>query len=234
MKLDKVVVPFQYTMIGVIQMRIDVDQLMKADTLVYKHTQTNLEKNMELYCKYGVFALATQNGKFVGSAMLLGTTKLNKKSFKGLKTSLFKKDVNVQLYFVRPTFIINNCTLDESFTVVNKKVRFKGTVNAKIELAHAEKFVNFVKEFSANKSGVIVTEADFAGFLIATALNEMAAKGELRTFKYENNAHGGRTHESYLGNLAFRVYFADDKINRYGAVGLRARSIQVEAKEVSY
>lgn len=215
-------------------MRIDVEQLMKADTLVYKHTQTNLEKNAELYSKYGVFALATQNGKFVGSTMVFGTRKLNKKSFSGLKTSLFKKDVNVQLYFVRPTFIINNCTLDESFTVGNKKAHFKGTVNAKVELANAEKFVNFVKEFSADKSGVIVTEADFGGFIIGAALNEMITEGKVRTFKYENNIHGGITRETYLGQLAFRVYFADDKINRYGAIGLRARSIEVDPREVSY
>lgn len=213
--------------------RIDVEQLMKVDTLVYKHTQTNLEKNVEIYSKYGVFALAVQNGKFVSHAMILGTTKLNKKTFKGLKTSLFKKDVNVQLYFVRPTFIID-CALDDTYKAAEKNVRFKGKIKAKLELADPQKFVNFVQQFSANSSGIIVTEADFGGFIIAAAFNEMIPAGSAHRFKYENNIHGGITRETYLGQLSFRVYFAAEKINRYTAVGLRARSIEVDPKEVSY
>ena len=212
-------------------MRIDIDQLMNADTLVYKHTQTNLEKNAELYSKYGVFALATQNGKFVGSTMVLGTKKLNKKSFSGLKTSLFKKDVNVQLYFVRPTFLINICAVNGSYAAGDKTAQFKGVINAKVELSNPEKFVNFVQQFAADKSGIIISERDFAGFIIGAALSEMIPGNQIRPFKPEN---GNRTHDMYRGNLALRVYFGADKVNRYGAIGLRARSVEIDAVELSY
>lgn len=213
--------------------RIDIDQLMRVDTLVYKHSQTNLEKNVELYCKYGVFAIAEQNGKFVSCAMIMGTQKLNKKTFKGLKTSLFKKDVNVQLYFVRPTFIIDS-TLDDNYQAAGKNVHFKGKLNAKVELADPAKFLNFVQKFSSNRSGIIVNEADFAGFIIGAAFNEMIPAGSAHKFKYEKNMYGGITRETYLGQLSFRVYFAPEKINRYTAIGLKTRSIEVDPKEVSY
>ena len=213
--------------------RIDIDSLTKADTLVYKYTQTNLEKNMEIYSKYGYFVIAVQNGKYAGHAMALGTTKLGKKAFKGLKTSLFKKDVNVQLYFVRPTFMTNSAFIDE-YQIGTKKARFKGQVNAKVELSDAEKFARFVGDFAAKRTGAVLNEAEFASFIIGAALTEMIPAGSIRPFVYETNVHGGGNREALAANVVFRVYFKPEKINRYTAIGLRARSIEVDAKELSF
>lgn len=214
--------------------RTEIDKLMKADTLVYKLPETKLEKNMELYDKYGVFAIAVQNGKYVGHTMLLGTRKLNKKSFSGLKTSLFKKEVNVQLYFVRPTFIIE-CNLNSTFDAAGKPAHFKGKVNAKLELSDPAKFANFVEQFASDRKGIIVTEADMGGFIIGAALTEMIPAGKVRAFKPgDPNVHGGRTHETYMGQLVFRTYFRAENVNRYTAIGLKARSIEVEPIELSF
>ena len=213
--------------------RIDVDKLMKADTLVYKHTQTNLEKNVELYCKYGVFAIAVQDGKYAGCTMVAGTKALNKKNFEGLKTSLFKKEVNVQLYFVCPTFIID-CALDDTYAVAGKNVRFKGKINAKLELADPVRFVNFVQDFSKNRSGIILTEENVGSFIITAMFDELIPKNAVHRFVYEKNEHGGITRETYLGQLMFRSYFNEKDINRYTSIGLRERSITVDAKEVTY
>ena len=213
--------------------RIDIDSLTKADTLVYKYSQTNLEKNMEIYSKYGYFVIAEQNGKYAGHTMALGTTKLNKKAFKGLKTSLFKKDVNVQLYFVRPTFMIN-CALDYDVVAAAKNAHFRGAVDAKLELSDPEKLLRFVQRMGIKESGVIFNEATFAGFLIGSALDEMISKGSIHPFVHVTNIHGGGNREAYVANLAFRVYFKPEKINRYASIGLRARSIEVDAKELAY
>ena len=62
----------------------------------------------------------------------------------------------------------------------------------------------------------------------------MIPAGSAHKFKYEKNMYGGITRETYLGQLSFRVYFAPEKINRYTAIGLKTRSIEVDPKEVSY
>ena len=204
--------------------RIDLDQFMKADTLVYKYAQTNLEKNMELYSKYGYFVIAVQNGKYAGHAMVLGTRKLNKKSFSGLKTSLFKKDVNVQLYFVRATFAAN-CAVDDRYDIGSKKAHFKGQVNVKLELADAAKFAKFTEDFAAKRTCAVLDEAEFASFIIGAALTEMIPAGSIHPFVYEKNIYGGGNREAYVANLSLRVYFKPEKFNRYTGIGLRARSI---------
>ena len=50
---------------GIIIMRIDVTSKMNISDLVYKHPETKLEKNMELYSKENLVAVVYQNGKFV-------------------------------------------------------------------------------------------------------------------------------------------------------------------------
>ena len=124
-------------------MKIDVRDKMNINALVYKHPETNLEKNAELCSNEVVAAVVYQNGKFIDFTYIHGSTKLNKKNFKGLKTSLFKKDVNAEIYFVRPDINVTFHS-DNDYDVEGKAAHFVGDLNASLSISNIQKYMEFV------------------------------------------------------------------------------------------
>jgi len=208
-------------------MRIDVTTKMNTSDLVYKHPETKLEKNMELYSNDEIAAVVYQNGKFVNYAIFRGTKKLSKKNFKGLKASLFKKDINAEIYFVRPDINVIFHS-DNDYDVEGKAAHFVGDLKAALSVNNMQKYVEFIRRFSGSNTGVLFAKPEFGGFLIGTMVNDLILKEGMRPFNAE------RTHESYMGNLKFKVYLKEEKIDRYYSIGLKARSIEVKPIELRF
>ena len=218
-------------------MRIEINENvlgLKTGILAYKHPETKLEKGMEFYSRdIDTIAVVYQNGKFAGAHEFRYSAKLDKKNFKGLKTSLFKKEIDAELYFIRPSTYIR-VDIDDYFDAAGKKVHFIGEVEAQLAISDAQKYVDFIRAFSGDKTGPLFGRADMAGFIIGAAAQDMITSKTARIFRYEPNQNGGRTHDAYMGKLAFDVYFKKEKINRYKSIGLTADSIKVDPKEFLY
>lgn len=218
-------------------MRIEVTEKVlgiASGILAYKHPETKLEKGMEFYSRdVDTIAVIYQNGKFAGAKEFRYSIKLDKKNFKGLKTSLFKKDIDAELYFIRPSTFIRFDS-DDYYDAAGKKVHFVGELETNLEVSDVQKYMHFVRTFSEGKTGPLLTRADMAAFIITTTAQDMITSGAARPFRYEPDKNGGRTHESYMGKLAFNAYFKDGKTNRYDAIGLKVNSIKIDPKEFIY
>ena len=117
---------------------------------------------------------------------------------------------------------------DNDYDVEGKTAHFVGDLKASLSVNNMQKYLDFVRKFSGNKTGVLFRKPEFGGFLIGTMLCDLILKEGIRPF------NAGRTHESYMGTLKFRVYLKEEKINRYYSVGLKAHSIEVTPVELLF